>query len=160
MRKLFKKGNALVTTTVILFAVSILAAGLTTYFYYASIQTNNQNLYNNKHIELENQFNKNYGLILLNEQVTFDNSEEKNINGQIATLSNNATFTFTLNGYKNKVERIEDFDINTKAFKYSVETNYELRSGRIREYKLVKTLHLSSSEYSIVNSEGFYVTTI
>ena len=161
MRKLIRKGNALVTTVVVLLAISILAAGLTTYFYYATIQTNNQNLYNNKRIELENQFNKNYRLILLDEPVTFDNHEEKNINGQIATLGNNATFTFTLNGYKNKIERIADVDENTKAFKYSIETSYELKSGRIRDYTLVKTLNLSSTlEYSIANTEGFYVTTI
>ena len=160
--KMFKKGNALLTTTIIMFAISIIAASLTTYFYYASIQTNNQNLYTQKHVELENEFNKNYELILKNILIDIDNSnEQKNINTQITTLGNGAVFLFTRNGYKNQIERIADVDENTRAFKYSIETSHEFKSGRVRDYKLTKTLILSSSlQYSLLPTEGYYVTSI
>lgn len=162
MMKRFKKGNALLTTTIIMFAISFIAASLTSYFYYASIQTNNQNLYAQKHVELENEFNKNYELILKNVLVDIDNSDEqKNLNTQITTLGNGQVFSFSKNGYKSKVERIDDVDEFTKAFKYSIETSHEFKSGRVREYKLVKTLTLSSTlEYILLPLEGYHVTSI
>ena len=67
MIKRFKKANALILTTVILFAVATIAAGVTMYFYRAALLTKNTNVYYQKHIDLENEFNKYFRIVLNNE---------------------------------------------------------------------------------------------
>ena len=163
MRK-FKKGNALVLTTVILFAVSLIAASLTTYFYYASIQNRNACLYTQKHIELENEFNRNYKIMVKNTRISEDDMSTPNLSAQASTLNeSNSIFIFTNNGYKNKFEYVSSTG-GVTTFTHTIETSLMMRSGKTRDYTLVKTLNVEiiSGGYCVFNvlSEGYYVSNI
>lgn len=162
MRK-FKKGNALVLTTVILFAVSIIAASLTTYFYYASIQNRNASLYTEKHIELENEFNKNYEILVKNTRISENDESSPNLSAQASTLNeSNKIFVYTNNKYKNKFEYVSQTGSVT-TFTHTIETSITMKSGRVRDYSLVKTLTVELvSGYCVFNilSEEYNVTTV
>ena len=158
--KRFRKGNALVLTTMILFAVSIIAAGLTMYFYYASIQNQNANLYAEKHVELENEFNKTYKIMLENTQL-FE-PDGPNLAVKAEGLHENEAYPFEHNGYKQKFEYVSS-EGGVVTFTHTIETTKTMKSGRTREYSLVKTLTVElQSETYIFNIllEDYYVSTL
>ena len=161
--KKIRKGNALVLTTVILFAVSIIAASLTTYFYYASIQNRNASLYTEKHIELENEFNKNYEILVKNTRISENDESSPNLSAQASTLNeSNKIFVYTNNNYKNRFEYVSQTGSVT-TFTHTIETSLTMKSGRIRDYSLVKTLTVELvAGYCVFNilSEEYHVTTV
>ena len=161
--KKIKKGNALVLTTTILFAVSIIAASLTSYFYYATIQNRNASLYTAKHIELENEFNKNYEILVKNTRISENDESSPNLSAQASTLNeSNKIFVYTFNKYKNRLEYVSQSGSVT-TFTHTVETSLTMKSGRSRDYTLTKTLTVELvSGYCVFNilSEEYYVTTV
>ena len=161
--KKFRKGNALVLTTVILFAVSIIAASLTTYFYYAAIQNKNANLYLQRHVELENEFNKNYEIMVKNTRILEDDTSTPNLSTEAASLNESRPiFNFVNNKYKNKFEYVSTSG-SVITFTHTIETSQTMKSGRIREYSLVKTLTVETiAGYCVFNilSEDYYVSAL
>ena len=161
--KKIKKANALVLTTVILFAVALIATSLTTYFYYAAIQNQNANLYTQKHIELENEFNKNYEIMVKNSRISQNDESSPNLSSQASMLNeSNSIFNFTNNKYKNKFEYVSSTS-TVITFTHTIETSQTMKSGRVREYSLVKTLTVQVvSGVCVFNilSEDYYVSNV
>lgn len=157
----FKKGNALVLTTMILFAVSIIAAGLTMYFYYAAIQNRNSNLYYEKHVELENEFNKTYEILVKNGTILQPDNTDVSIASEAYSLSSTNFFTFKNNGYTNTFEYVST-EGEEVVFTHTVETSKAMNSGRNREYKLVKTMSVKFDvTYTFkILMEDYYVTAL
>ena len=152
-----RKGNALVLTTIILFAVSIIAAGLTMYFYYASIQNQNSNLYAEKHVELENEFNKVYKIMIENELL-----DGTYLSVKADGVVPDEPYPFEHNGFKHKFE-YADPQGGLKTFTYTIETSKLMKSGRTREYSLVKTITVQSISGNYVFNvlmEDYYVSTL
>lgn len=144
--KKFKKANALLLTTVILFAVSTIAAGITMYFYRTSILSRNTNIYFQKHIELENEFNKHYLIITKNEtsdlRTFFINRAETT-----KTIPNHE------GGIYSTIHKQEPVD-GQDCYTFELETI----SNR-RECRLIKTIYLSTSNvFSVDSQEVYYVT--
>jgi len=163
MMKKVKNGNALVLTTVILFAVSIIAASLTTYFYHAAIMNQNSNLYVQKHVELENEFQKTYEIMVKNTRINEFDESTPNLSTEAASLNETRSiFNFVNNKYKNRFEYLST-DGGVVTFTHTIETSKTMTSGRTREYSLVKTLTVETiSSYCVftILGENYYVTTI
>ena len=161
--KKIKKGNALVLTTVILFAVSLIAASLTTYFYYAAIQNQNANLYTQKHIELENEFNKNYEIMVKNSRILDYDTSSPNLATEATALNESKPiFNFVNNKYRNKFEYVSTTG-GVITFTHTIETSHTSKSGRIREYSLVKVLTVETiSSWCVFNilGEEYYVSAV
>ena len=157
--KRYKKGNALVLTTMVLFAVSIIAAGLTMYFYFAAIQNQNSNLYNQKHIELENQFNKTFEIMVKNGRISQNDGSEPLISSEAYNLESTKFFTFKNNGYDNTFEFVTKSD-DKVVFTHKIETLQTMKSGTTRQYSLKKTLTVrSDSGYHFeILGEDYYAT--
>lgn len=144
MIKRIKKANALMFTVVILLAVSIIASGITMYFYHASIQANNSNIYSNKHIELENEFNKKYKVVLTQDAETDNEIKTKD-------FFNNHTSESTAFLEGDYYTTIRYFN-ESNSFTYEVETAY-----KNKEYHLIKTIYLVDSKFSVDAKEVYYV---
>ena len=157
--KKIKKGNALVLTTVILFAVSTIATGVTMYFYYTSVTTRTSNIFIQKHIELETEFNKNYNIILSGEQVVLREGESAKSLEAVVRIEVNATtptYTFTFNNYKNVIKFVSiDGDVKTCA--YSLETSLNNRDYFLQKTIVIHDYNGSNVEYSVANEEVYKV---
>ena len=136
MMKTVKKGNALILTTVILFAVSTIAAGITMYFYHSSLLAKNTNVYFQKHVDLENEFNKNY-LIVLD-----STKEDKNGLRSYFSILAEDTKVFLDGEYNSTITHLGEEDGKQK-FTYEIET-----SSDRREYHLIKTIFEKDSNYN------------
>ena len=145
MIKSIKKGNALILTTVILFAVSTIAAGLTMYFYHASIVANNTNIYLRKRVDLENEFNKNYLKALSGE-----NSEMRDF----FQIHSQTSMAFLDGDYYSTIRKIGEEGGKFK-FTYEIETSYKPNSRR--ECHLIKTIYNEAEVLSVDSQEVFYV---
>ena len=73
MIKRLRRANALLTTTIILFAVSIIAASLTMYFFTSQRISQKMNTYYLRRIELSNEMNKTYQIIFKHFNKNFHN---------------------------------------------------------------------------------------
>lgn len=156
MKRRIRKGNALVLTTVILFAVSIIAAGLTMYFYYANIQSNNSNVYSQKHVELENEFNSKYIYVLSGESVQMRDDESPiNISDVIKLqVTETQSQHFTLGDYRTSIVFVDD-TAGVKTVSYEIETAYKRK-----EYHLKKFIKLNGEVFSVDKKEVYYVQSI
>ena len=148
MMKTVKKGNALILTTVILFAVSTIASGITMYFYHSSLLAKNTNVYYQKHMDLENEFNKNYLIVL--------DSTKEDEHGLRSYFSIHAeeTKAFLDGEYYSSIRHLGEEDGKQK-FTYEIET-----SSSRRECHLIKTIFEKDSIYTVDPQEVYYVTTI
>ena len=148
MIKRIKKANALMFTVVILLAVSIIASGITMYFYHASVQANNSNIYSQKRIELENEFNKKYKVVLTQVAATDNETKTKNFfNDHINSHTPDST-AFLEGDYYTTIHYNE-----LNSFTYEVETGY-----KNREYHLIKTINYVDSKFSVDTQEVYHVT--
>ena len=144
MMKRFKKANALILTTVILFAVATIAAGITMYFYRAALLTKNTNVYYQKHIDLENEFNKYFRIVLDNEL------EDSHDVRSYFTTPTEPTKAFREGDYYSTIER--EFDGSKYTFSYEIVT----ASGR-RDCHLIKTIYKTDGVFTIDPHEVYYV---
>ena len=144
MMKRFKKANALILTTVILFAVATIAAGITMYFYRAALLTKNTNVYYQKHIDLENEFNKYFRIVL------DDELEDSQGVRSYFTTPTEPTKAFLEGDYYSTIKR--EFDGSKYTFSYEIETT----SGR-RECHLIKTIYKTDGVFTIDPHEVYYV---
>jgi len=158
-----RNGNALVLTTVILLAVSIIAASLTTYFYHAAIMNQNSNLYVQKHIELENEFQKTYEIMIKNERIDESDDSTPNLSTKARALNETKPiFNFVFNNHDNKFEFVSVND-GIVTFRHIIESNKTMKSGRVREYSLIKTLTVETiGIYNVftILGEEYHVSTI
>ena len=161
--KKIRNANALVLTTVILFAVSIIAASLTTYFYHAAIMNQNSNLYVQKHIELENEFQKTYEIMVKNERINEFDDSTPNLSTEATSLNETRPiFNFVVNKYKNRFEYVSTTG-GVVTFTHTIETSKTMISKRVREYSLVKKLTVQTiSGICVFNvlGEEYHVSTI
>ena len=146
MIKRIKKGNALLFTVVILLAISIIASGITMYFYHASVQTNNSNFYGEKRIELENEFNKKFKVVLTQVAETENEIKTKEFFNNHLTSST----AFLEGDYYTTIRYFE----STNSFTYEVETAYKRR-----ECHLIKTISKVADNFVVDAKEVYYVTT-
>jgi hypothetical protein len=147
MIKRFKKANALILTTVILFAVATIAAGITMYFYRAALLTKNTNVYYQKHIDLENEFNKYFRIVLDNEL-----EDSQGVRSYFTTPAE-PTKAFLEGDYYSTIKR--EFDGSMYTFSYEIQT----ASGR-RECHLIKTIYKTDGVFTVDPHEVYNVTII
>jgi len=150
MIKRIKRANALMFTVVILLAVSIIASGITMYFYHASLQANNSNIYSQKRVELENDFNQKYLIII-------DDSRDDSqyyLRKFFAVQSGSKSFLdgerYTTIKYESEKETAENY-----VYTYKIETVYKRR-----ECQLIKTIYKnkSTNKFSVDTQEVYHVT--
>ena len=147
MIKRIKKASALILTTVILFAVSTIAAGINMYFYRAALLTRNTNVYFQKHIELENEFNKNFLVVL--------NTELEDGHNVRTFFANNAesSMAFLDGEYYSTIKR--EYDGDKHIFTYEIETTLNRR-----DCHLIKTVYKKDGVFTIDPQEVYYVKII
>ena len=145
MMKRFKRANALILTTVILFAVATIAAGITMYFYRAALLTKNTNVYYQKHIDLENEFNKYFRIVLDNEL------EDSHGVRSYFTTPAEATKAFPEGDFYSTIKR-EIVGSNNYVFSYEIVT----ASGR-RDCHLIKTIYKTDGVFTVDPHEVYYV---
>ena len=158
------KGNALLLTTIILMAVSIIAAGLTTYFYYAAVRSSNSNIYTQVHMELENEFNKTYEIMVKNERLDPSNVLSDNLSTRAAALSeSNDVYNFTHNNYKSRFNFVDN-NAGVISFSYTIETTRTMKTGNERQYSLTRYLTVesisSNNIFTVQQGEVYYVSRI
>ena len=144
MIRRIKKANALILTTVILFAVSTIAAGITMYFYHASLLAKNTNVYFQKRVDLENEFNKNYLKVI--------DTESTDELRSYFLYHSEASKAFLDGEYYSTIKYLGEVDGKDK-FTYEIETT----SNR-RECHLIKTIYEVGSTFSVDPQEVYYVT--
>lgn len=145
MIRRIKKANALILTTVILFAVSTIAAGITMYFYHASLLAKNTNVYFQKRVDLENEFNKNF-LVVLNNELA-DTHEVRSF----FTLHSGSTKAFLDGEYYSTIKR--EYVGEKHVYKYEIET-----TANHRKCLLIKTIYEKDSIFTVDSQEEYYVT--
>ena len=139
----FRKGNALVLVTIVMFAVSVIAASLTMYFAFANRVAEKNSRYFNKRIELSNEVNHNYLLLLEGENSTL----EAKIGG-LSSVGDKESFI--LNGYQSEVECSDYTDSENLSFVYSISSDV----SNIR-YTYSLQLILDSNEYQATLKEAY-----
>ena len=148
MIKRIKKANALMFTVVILLAVSIIASGITMYFYHASILANNSNIYSQKRIELENEFNKKFKVVLKD----VEGSENENKARDFFKNHISESTAFLEGDYYTTIRYYGEVEGKDK-FTYEVETEYKRR-----ECHLIKTIYKIGTTYTVDTQEVYHVT--
>ena len=142
--KKIKRGNALILTTVILFAVSTIAAGITMYFYHASVLANNTNIYAQKRVDLENEFNKNYLKVI--DQTSVDELRTYFL------YHSESSKAFLDGDYYSTIKYVGEVDGKDK-FTYEIETTVKRR-----ECHLIKTIYEKDAVFNVDPQEVYYVT--
>ena len=150
MIKRIKKANALMFTVVILLAVSIIASGITMYFYHASILANNSNIYSQKRVELENEFNKKFKVVLKDVEGSENENKARDFFKYHTSTPDSIAFLegdyYTTIRYYGVVE-------GKDKFTYEVETEYKRR-----ECHLIKTIYKIGTTYTVDPQEVYHVT--
>ena len=157
LAKRIRKGNALVLATVILFAVSIISSGLTTYFYYANIQNSFSNLYSQKHVELQNEFFAKYKILVSNENKTYG-ADSLLLGSVIEDLTSAGdSYYFVDNEFTNKFEYVSSIN-NKKTVLYILETTAKNRLFHLE--KNIVVLDTSPKTYQVSSEEVYKVNVI
>ena len=118
------------------------------YFYHASVLANNANIYAQKRVDLENEFNKNYLKVI-------DQDSTEGLRSYFLYLYHSDASTAFLDGdYYSTIKYIGEIDGKNK-FTYEIETTYKRR-----ECHLVKTVYEKDSAFSVDPQEVYYVNII
>lgn len=146
MKSRIRKGNALVLVTIVMFAVALIAASLTMYFSIANRLVAKNNRYFNKRIELSNEANHNYALLLNGENSAFETEINKlDVVGE--------KVSFTLNGYQSEVECKEYTDSSNFTFMYSLST---IESSTRYTYSVEMNVISGEYQMSLMEAYGVY----
>ena len=120
-------------------------------------------MYTQKHIELENEFNKNYEIMVKNSRILDYDTSSPNLATEATALNESKPiFNFVNNKYRNKFEYVSTTG-GVITFTHTIETIHTSKSGRIREYSLVKTLTVETiSSWCVFNilGEEYYVSAV
>lgn len=140
-KRIIRKGSALLFTTVIMTAVSILAGGLTLYFMTASKMTSRNNEYFELKIEMTNCFYDEVEILISNSTISVDN-EDINFRNALQNLNDSEEFNLILNSCYTNIK----FEDGIYCFKLTKEHN-----SRVYEYER----QVDGSTYEIHEEEAF-----
>ena len=148
--KKFRKGNALLFTVIILFTISTIATALTMYFYRANLIAKNSNAYFEKHLELSNEMNATYKVILENND---NNDFGLNLHSKVDAISSNEKMIYTalINNYLHTFS-YEPSSGGVRKCKYTIENTV-----KNKVYTLERVLLIDNNSCSFDVGEVYYV---